>query len=235
MPPSKKAPVSTKKPAAKPAAKAKIVPAPQGKARVARKVSWPAPRKKQIKPKQSTAKPKKPTQKPEPAKPKLGRGRPKFVPTQEQRDLVLSLAGYRIPEDEMCLLIRHPDGSHIVPHTLRKHFRDELDSGFTNGKMRIMAATFRNALGETKVNEKGKVEVVREGNVTAQIWLGKTLYGMREKVEVEIPPPPAESNAETNLLDAARRVAFTLAMGANMAKAQHTPATTAKPKKKHPA
>ncbi len=147
--------------------------------------------------------------------------------------MVLSLAGYRIPEDEMCLLIRHPDGSHIVPHTLRKHFRDELDSGFTNGKMRIMAATFRNALGETKVNEKGKVEVVREGNVTAQIWLGKTLYGMREKVEVETPPP--ESNSETSLLDAARRVAFTLAMGARIVTAHKEPAAPEKPKKKHPA
>lgn len=232
MPPSKKSPATAKKPTAKPAVKAKIMPAPQGKARTARKVTKPAP-KKQIKPKQSTDKPKKPAPKPEPTKPKLGRGRPKFVPTKEQRDLVLSLAGYRIPEDEMCLLIRHPNGNPIVLHTLRKHFRDELDSGFTNGKMRIMAATFRNALGETKVNEKGKMEVVREGNVTAQIWLGKTLYGMREKVEVETPPP--ESNSETSLLDAARRVAFTLAMGARIATAHKEPATPEKPKKKHPA
>lgn len=156
----------------------------------------------------------KPSPKPEA---KRSRGRPRFVPTQEQRDLVKAMAGYRIAEDEICLLVTHPtSGERIAPMTLRKHFREELDTGFASGKMRVMAATFRNAIGETRRNEKGQIEVVREGNVTAQIWLGKVLYGLREKVEVEVPEPPA--NAEENMLDAARRVAFTLAMGASMAK-----------------
>jgi hypothetical protein len=131
------------------------------------------------------------------------------------------MAGYRMPQDEMCLLVKHADGKPIALPTLRLHFREELDAGFASGKMRVMAATFRNAIGETRRNAQGQVEVVREGNVTAQIWLGKTLYGMREQVVVEVPPP--EPNAEENLLDAARRVAFTLAMGASLAKKAPAP------------
>jgi hypothetical protein len=131
------------------------------------------------------------------------------------------MAGYRMPQDEMCLLLKHADGKPIVMMTLRKHFREELDAGFASGKMRVMAATFRNAIGETRRNENGQIEVVREGNVTAQIWLGKTLYGMRDRVEVAVTPP--EPNAEENLLDAARRVAFTLAMGASLAKKAPAP------------
>lgn len=161
----------------------------------------------------------KPAEKPKP-EPKRGAGRPRFVPTQDQRDLVKAMAGYRIPEDEICLLVTHPkDGKRIAPMTLRKHFREELDTGFASGKMRVMAATFRNAIGDKE----------HPGNVTAQIWLGKTLYGMREMVQVDVPPPPPD--AEHNLLDAARRVAFTLAMGASIAEKQPTP----KAKKKQPA
>src|SRR3990172_5588956 len=128
--------------------------------------------------------------------PKRGPGRPSFVPTQEQRDLVKVMAGYRVAEDEICrLVIDQKSKKRISPMTLRKHFREELDTGFVSAKVRVMAATFRNAIGDKN----------HPGNVTAQIWLGKPLYGMREQVVVEVPPP--EPNAEENLLDAARRVA----------------------------
>lgn len=147
-------------------------------------------------------------------------GRPEgtgYHPTQEQRDLVKAMAGYKIAEDEICLLVINPKSKRpISPMTLRKHFRDELDTGFISGKMRVMAATFRNAIGDKE----------HPGNVTAQIWLGKTMYGMREKVDIDIPPPAPTDSGETTLLDAARRVAFTLAMGADLA------SKAAQPKKK---
>ena len=172
-------------------------------------------------PKRKPTKPSpKPAAKPKPAE-KRGRGRPRFVPTQDHRDLVKAMAGYRMPQDEMCLLVKHADGKPIALPTLRLHFREELDAGFASGKMRVMAATFRNAIGDKD----------HPGNVTAQIWLGKTLYGMREQVVVEVPPP--EPNAEENLLDAARRVAFTLAMGASLAK--KAPAPPVKKGQKQPA
>lgn len=165
------------------------------------------------------------TAKGEPRKRAQGAGRPEgtgFHPTSEQRNLVKAMTGYKIPMDEICMLVINPKSKRPVSTTtLQKHFRDELDTGFVSGKMRVMAATFRNAIGEQKQNPDGTISVVREGNVTAQIWLGKTLYGMREMVQVDVPPPPPD--AEHNLLDAARRVAFTLAMGASIAEKQPAP------------
>lgn len=160
---------------------------------------------------------------PKPAeKPKRGRGRPEdtgFKPTDEMRNLVKAMAGYRIPHDEIRLLIISPTSRKPISEiTLRKHFRDELDQGYANLKVRIMAATVRNALGETEQGPNGQTRVVKEGNVTAQIWLGKVLLGLREKVDVEI--PEQQEPDEMSKLEAARRVAFTLALGAKAATAQ---------------
>lgn len=163
-------------------------------------------------------KPSKPSPKPA-EKPKRGRGRPEgtgFHPTDEQRSMVRAMAGYRIPQDEMCLLIINPKNKlPISLITLRKHFSEEIRQGYAHLKTRIMAATVRNALGEVEQLPDGRSRVLREGNVTAQIWLGKTLLGMREKVDIEAPPVIDEADDST--LDAARRVAFTMAMGAKLA------------------
>ena len=140
--------------------------------------------------------------------------------------MVKAMAGYKIPVDEMTLMIINPATKRPISKvTLFKHFPEELKTGFVNMKMRLMAATYRNALGEIKVNEDGKTEVVREGNVTAQIWLGKTMLGMREKLDIEVPPEgPIDERSE---LDAARRVAFTMAQGAHILKAQKKTKQTA--------
>ena len=52
-------------------------------------------------------------------------GRPQFQPTKEQRDSVIVLAGGGVREDLIAMSMK------IDPKTLRKHFRDELDSGRT--------------------------------------------------------------------------------------------------------
>jgi hypothetical protein len=143
-----------------------------------------------------------------------------FHPNDEQRSIVQLGAAYRIPEDEIVLAVLNPATKKpISPVTLRKHFAEELKMGFMNGRMRIMAATFQSAQGIKDADGKFAVQP----NVTAQIWLGKTLYGMRERVEVDVPLTPAASAAmgtpegEEITLEAARRVAFTLRLGATIA------------------
>ena len=150
---------------------------------------------------------------------------------------MVRLAGsYRVPEDEIVQAVINPaTGKPISPVTLRKHFREELRQGFIQGKMRIMAATFQSATGVK--DELGNY--VLNPNVTAQIWLGKVLYGMRETATFIPGAPPREGEpgtvpldegAEGVTLEAARRVAFTLAMGAGIASRR----TTIPPKTKKP-
>lgn len=132
--------------------------------------------------------------------------------------MVKAAAGYRIPEDEICLVVINPTSKRpISPMTLRKHFGDEIAQGYATLRIRIMAATVRNALGDVQQGPDGKAIVVREGNVTAQIWLQKTLYGAREQVDVA-PPPMVQEEGDALTLNAARRVAFTMALGARIVK-----------------
>lgn len=125
--------------------------------------------------------------------------------------MVELMAAYRMPHDEMVLVIQNPtSGKPISPITLRKHFAPQIQQGYAKGRMRIMAASFKSATGWDKDTP---------GNVTAQIWLQKTLYGIRETVSMEGPvaPTPVEAAAENSIIEGARRVAFALALGANAA------------------
>ena len=55
--------------------------------------------------------------------------RPKFQPTQAQRDMVRGLAGMGMEHEKIRLLVKHPNGKPITAKTLRRHFRAELDEG----------------------------------------------------------------------------------------------------------
>jgi hypothetical protein len=52
-------------------------------------------------------------------------GRPSFEPSQSQRQMVQTMAGCGVPEADIAAVIG------IAPKTLRKHFRQELDTGST--------------------------------------------------------------------------------------------------------
>lgn len=125
--------------------------------------------------------------------------------------MVKMMAAYRVPQDEMAMAIINPNNSQPISETLLKQkFAAELKLGYLEGRNRIMAATFKSAT---------------EGNVTAQIWLQKVLYGFHEKMRVDLPGGPekegggvARDPEEMDELERARRVAFVLAMGANMSK-----------------
>lgn len=169
----------------------------------------------------TTSSARKKQRKPEAAPEKRKAGRPPgsgaFTPTADQRAIVSLGASYKIPEDEIVQAIINPKtGKPISPVTLRKCFPEEIKQGFVKGKLRLMAATFQSATGVKGSGDNGKWEL--PPNVTAQIWLGKVLYGFKETVDVEAPPmAPTEGEQGELTLEAARRVAFTLSMGAAIA------------------
>jgi len=139
--------------------------------------------------------------------------------------MVEVMAGLIIPEDDMVQLVTNPQTNKpISPVTLRKVFREELDSGFAKLKVRQHQALFK---------------AIEDGNVTAMIWWDKTRNKIREKVGFELPTgptsptgQPVDVNADATdpkSLDIARRIAFVLSQGAAMP-AQPTTSITKKAK-----
>src|SRR5215208_3202039 len=66
-------------------------------------------------------------------------GRPSFEPTQSQRQMVEAMAG--VPEADIAVVIG------IAPKTLRKHFRDELDTGHIKASAKVADNPYRIATG----------------------------------------------------------------------------------------
>lgn len=105
-------------------------------------------------------------------------GRKPFVPTAEDRKTVKAMSGYGIPEDEICKVIRNPQtGKAIDAKTLRKHFREELDSAAIIANSRVAQNLFAIATGSGK------------GAVTAAIFWLKTRAGWKETNKVEMSGP----------------------------------------------
>jgi hypothetical protein len=135
------------------------------------------------------------------------------------------MAAYGIPEEEMVKLILNPKtNAPITPKTLRARFRDELDRGMVNANVRVMNGMFKNATTPTKVNPGG--------NPILQIFWSKVRMGWKQ----DGPGPrvgddgnllPGAGEGEVNMLEAARRLAFTITMGALQAAKEGKPAPKA--------
>jgi hypothetical protein len=91
-------------------------------------------------------------------------GRPPFKPTARDRKHVEMMVGFGIPEVDIakCLGISAP--------TLRKHFRDEIDTGSTKAIAKVGTALFQKAI---------------KGDTSCMIFFLKTRGGWREKQQVE--------------------------------------------------
>ena len=92
-------------------------------------------------------------------------------PTDTTRAIVRELAGFGIAQDRIAQRIE------IDGNTLRKHYREELDTGMIEANLEVAKALFAHATG---------------GNVAACIFWMKTRCGWSEKsppVEVEEPLP----------------------------------------------
>jgi hypothetical protein len=93
-------------------------------------------------------------------------GRPSFEPSQAQRQTVEAMAGCGVPEADIALVIG------IAPKTLRKHFRQELDTGHIRASAKVAGNLYRIATGSG-----------REAVTAAIFWL-KVRAGWREPVGV---------------------------------------------------
>lgn len=99
---------------------------------------------------------------------KAKRGRPQYEPTPDQRKIAEGMSGYGATEDDIARVM------HISPTTLRKYFRDELDTGMIKANAAVATALFRRATGNSPQA------------VTAQIWWTKTRMGWKETVVSEV-------------------------------------------------
>jgi hypothetical protein len=66
--------------------------------------------------------------------------RPKFIPTEERRRTVRSMAGYGVPQQDIATSV----GLRSTK-TLRKHFRKELDGGVADAKAKVLQTLFKMA------------------------------------------------------------------------------------------
>ena len=109
--------------------------------------------------------------------------RPIFTPTDEQRRLVKILAGFGIHQEGIAMRLE------ISPHTLRRHFRKELDRGAVDANAQVVNALF-------KMATSGKVPA-------ATIFWAKTRCKWHERPAIEaseIVPPQFHVRVEEPLL-----------------------------------
>jgi hypothetical protein len=97
---------------------------------------------------------------------------PKFVPTDEQRDIVRRAAGFGLPQEYICeLVVSERTKKPVSLETLGKHFRTELDHGKNYASFRVI-----NALFDKAVN----------GDTAACIWWTKTQCGWRDTTNLNV-------------------------------------------------
>ena len=100
-------------------------------------------------------------------------GRPPYTPTEEQRRTVRALAGFGVPHDDICLVVK------CSPPTLRKWFRHELDVATIEANARVAQTLFQQA--------------TTPGNIAATIFWLKARAGWREKQPVEVSLIPGDT------------------------------------------
>jgi hypothetical protein len=93
-------------------------------------------------------------------------GRKPFTPTDDQRRMVKAMAGYGVPHDDISRVVR------CSPPTLRKWFRDELDTATIEANARVAQTLYQQA--------------TTPGNIAATIFWLKARAGWREKQQVEV-------------------------------------------------
>ena len=95
-------------------------------------------------------------------------GRPAHKPTDGTSKQVEAMCGYGVPEADIARVLG------IDPKTLRKYYRDELDTGHIKANSRVAESLFRKATGDGTAA------------VTAAIWWSKARMGWKETMVNEM-------------------------------------------------
>lgn len=119
-------------------------------------------------------------------KKKRGPGKPRFEPTEKNREQVETMAGYGVPLHQVASLIG------IDEKTLYKYFRKEIDEGKAKANAQIGLSLFQQATtGE---------------NTSAAIWWTKSQMGWKDHSR----PDPVVNDSEdgaTKIADAMKHLA----------------------------
>ena len=92
--------------------------------------------------------------------------KPPYKPTEEGRKMVEAMASVGVPQNEICVVLG------IDAKTLRKYFREELDSAMIKANAKVAANLYRQA---TKDDFKA---------APAAMFWAKTRMGWREKIDL---------------------------------------------------
>lgn len=99
-------------------------------------------------------------------------GRKPFEPTDADRKMVKALSMFGVPHEAIAGHVINPQTTKAIDaKSLRKHFRDELDSGEAASKALVAKTVFRHATG------KGA------GAASAAIFLAKVRLGWKEPAQ----------------------------------------------------
>ena len=106
----------------------------------------------------------------------------RYQPSQQDRSLVETLAGYGVPPEEICRLIVNPaNGKALTPRALLRHFGEEIARGLAAANAKVAESLYRLAVGQAKVVVDGEVlQEEREPKVTAAVFWAKTRMGWKE-------------------------------------------------------
>lgn len=120
-------------------------------------------------------------------KPRRKPGPPGFTPTADDRRIVLAASGMGIQHIRICKLVLNPEtGAPIDTHTLRKHFRTELDRGMAQTHLSVGTSLYNQACGVARLDEKGRfMGWIVKPDTAATIWFTKAQMGYSEKIVAE--------------------------------------------------
>ena len=115
-------------------------------------------------------------------------GRPAFVANPEQRRIVMLAAGVGLKHTLLCkLIINDATKKPIDTHTLRKHFREELDTGMARTHMNVGKSLYDQAVGIPRLDDKGRqIGWEEKPNVAAAIWFSKAKMGWKDRQTLEL-------------------------------------------------